>query len=83
MSTAYPGTARIMPSTPNIFPAKIITKIIVIGWIFSDLPMICGEMNLPSISWTAVQTKIIFSSIKGEVTSATINAGVIAMAGPR
>ncbi|MNI87021.1 hypothetical protein D3C73_1441700 [compost metagenome] len=45
--------------------------------------MICGEMNLPSISCTIVQTAIILSNITGDVTSATINAGVMAIAGPR
>ncbi|MNW61586.1 hypothetical protein D3C74_396560 [compost metagenome] len=45
--------------------------------------MICGEMNLPSINCTIVHTATIFSSITGEVTSATINAGVMAIAGPK
>ncbi|MMZ66032.1 hypothetical protein D1872_284850 [compost metagenome] len=72
-----------MPKTPNKFPAVKITKMIVIGWICNVLPIICGEMNFPSINCTTVHTIINFNSINGEVTVAIISAGVIAIAGPR
>ncbi|MNN40208.1 hypothetical protein D3C81_1542700 [compost metagenome] len=38
---------------------------------------------MPSISWTTVHTTISFNSMIGDVTMATMIAGVIAMAGPR
>ena len=71
-NTAYPGTASRIPKKPNRFPAVRITKMIVIGWTRSVLPIICGEMNLPSINCTTVQTTISLSSMNGDVTEAII-----------
>src|SRR5690625_4705389 len=80
---AYPGIPRITPTIPNILPATNNKNMIVSGWTFIVFPMTFGEMKFPSKNCTIAHTIANFTSIHGDVTSAIIIAGVIAMIGPK